>query len=83
MTSARLSIIIVNDGLGEVGQGAAVGCFETVHPNFAVAVADADWGRGRGSLCSDRSSNPVLPGILIKTVNLCSVTIDLVLAGYY
>jgi len=67
----------VNDGLEEMGQGAALDCFEAVHWNFVVT--DEDWG----SLCSDRSSNPMLFGILIKTVNLWSVTVDLVLAGYY
>jgi hypothetical protein len=69
--------MLVNDGLGEVLQGAAVDCFEAVHRNFIVT--EADWG----SVCSDRFFNPLLSIILIKTVNLWSVTIDLVLAGYY
>jgi len=77
VTSAPLCILIVNDGSEEVGQGSTVDCFEAVHRNFVVT--NACWG----SLCSDRSSNPMLSGILIKTVNLWSVTIDLVLAGYY
>jgi len=63
--------MIVNDGLGQVRQGAYVDCFEAVHQHCVVTEA------------SDRSFNPLLSRILIKTVNLWSVTTDLVLAGYY